>query len=123
MNLQEMKEKITSYATLVEDGHETYNDVMNDLLTMLSFLTDEDDIEEAYDHLNDKFQYLSHEMTIEEHLEENRKMAIDQAHEYTDQNWTSVDAYAQNVYESMIEDGYCEDVAFEAKNAFYSYFN
>ena len=56
-----MKDKISSYAALVIDGHETYNNAMDALLTMISFLTDEDEIEDAHDHLDSEFEHLDGE--------------------------------------------------------------
>ena len=58
MTLDEIKEKITAYAALVADGHETCADIQDVLLTEISWLTNEDDIEAAHDHLDAEFLSL-----------------------------------------------------------------
>lgn len=60
------------------------------------------------------------EQTIEEIIQSNINMAIDQADEYTDPNWLEGDAYAQNVYDACLEQGYTKDQAFSAKLDFKS---
>lgn len=66
---------------------------------------------------------MTHEQTIQEHVDSNISTAIDQAHEYDDQQdefcqFFEGDAYYQNTIDSCIEDGYSPDTAFEAGQTF-----
>jgi len=55
MDLQEVKDKISGYAALVADGHETLDDAWGAALDVIKCLDDEKEIDDAHDHLRDKF--------------------------------------------------------------------
>lgn len=61
-----------------------------------------------------------HEQTPKEHIVGNLEYAADQSHEYDETpDWREGDAYMQNVYDSMIEDGYTPEEAVDASEGFF----
>jgi hypothetical protein len=65
---------------------------------------------------------MEHEQSIDEHVDANVSMAIDQAHKYEGLHG-AFDAYLQNTVDSVREDGYTVDEAFDAGNWFVTKFN
>jgi len=55
MDLQEVKDKISSYAALAADGHETLDAAWGAALDVIRCLDDEKEIDDAHDHLRDEF--------------------------------------------------------------------
>ena len=55
MDLQEVKDKISSYAALVSDGQETLDAAWGAALDVIRCLNDEKEIDDAHDHLRSEF--------------------------------------------------------------------
>ena len=64
----------------------------------------------------------NHEQTIESHVDSNVTIAIDQADEYGGLR-DSFDSFLQNTRDSVVEDGYSDDDAFDATFLFVAEFN